>query len=100
MAYHPCGGSFDAHFKLKNGRDAWLYGRVSYDYNVNQDHGKDGKPHWNFDIQAVTPSGEYLDAYKKVRWHGLPHSKQLHISIIGHEGRKDEYRLIWRKLGD
>jgi len=40
--YHPCGDSFGVHFKLKNGRDAWIYGRVSNDYNVNKIMGKVG----------------------------------------------------------
>ena len=87
------------YFKLKNGKEVRLYSRGSYNDNVTQYNGG-GKPHWNFDIQSGTPRGEYLVSYKEVIGHASPYFKQLDFSIVGHEGKKDEYRIIWRKLGD
>ena len=78
--HHPCGGSFGVHIILKDGKDAYLYGRLSYDENVNRDHWE-RKPHWNYDIQGVNPEGKYLEAYKQMPWHGLPDSEYLEISI-------------------
>ena len=54
---HPCGGSFGTHLYLKNGKDAWLYGRVSYDFNPEKDHDS-GNERWNYDIIGIEPSGK------------------------------------------
>lgn len=91
-AVHPCGGSFGVRIVLKDGADAWLYGRISYDMNVKHDHG-DGKPHWNFDIQGVTPGGESLDPYRDMSWHELPDSECVDISVVDVFGEEKLYRV-------
>ena len=89
---HPAGGSFGAHIYLHDGRDAWLYGRVSYDYNQNKDH-FNGKPHWNYDIIGISPDGETLPPYTRMPFHGLPDSDYLEISIANLEDDCVVYRV-------
>jgi len=89
---HPTGGSFGVHLYLEDGRDAWLYGRISFDYNVKQDH-EDKKPHWNCDIQPISPEGEPLEPYTAMSWHGLPDSQFLEINITNHKGKKGKYKI-------
>jgi len=90
--YHPAGGSFGTHIYLEDGRDAWLYGRISYDYNKNKDHFK-GNPHWNYDIIGITPDGETLSPFTRMSWHGLPDSNCLEISIAESEDNITVYKI-------
>ena len=84
--HHRTGGSFGVRIVLTDGRSAWLYGRVSYDENINQDHAG-GRPHWNFDIQAITANGGSLNPYRDMSWHELPDSEFLDILIMDSTGQ-------------
>ena len=68
---HPCGGSFGTHLYLKNGKDAWLYGRVSYDFNPEKDHDS-GNEHWNYDIIGIEPSGKLFRRIKDTHYIKFP----------------------------
>jgi len=90
--YHPAGGSFGTHIYLNDGREAWLYGRVSYDYNILKKHWNK-EPHWNFDIIGIAPDGNVLPPFKEMSWHGLPDSNYLDIEIKALEDNVTNYRI-------
>ena len=89
---HPCGGSFGFGLHLNGGSIAWLYGRVSYDYNEKKDHA-DGKEHWNFEIYGIKPSGSAIPPIISIPWHVLPKSKTLEITLTDDMGESKNYNI-------
>lgn len=89
---HPCGGSFGTHLYLKNGKDAWLYGRLSYDYNPKKDHDK-GREHWNYDIIGIEPSGKTLSPYTGHPLHIIPASDIVEIAVAEQAGGFKQYTI-------
>lgn len=81
---HPAAGSFGVHLFLTGGRSAWLYGRLSYDYNPAADH-YDGDRHWNYEIAGVRPNGQSIDPYRRLPHHCLPDSDFIQVGITHEE---------------
>jgi hypothetical protein len=72
------------HLFLTGGRSAWLYGRLSYDFNPDADH-YDGDRHWNYDIVGVKPNGQSIDPYGHLSYHCMPDSDFIQVGIIHEE---------------
>jgi hypothetical protein len=96
---HPAGGSFGVHIYLKNGEEAWLYGRISYDYNPDRDH-RNGQRHWNYDIVGIMPDGRTLDPYTRMSYHGLPDSPFLEVSVETSLGRVNTYTIARPEMAE